>query len=133
MQTGVLRLGRGFHKPNALLRWKPICTVHKAAPRPFEDIPKTTSLPLVGSMWEFLLPRAWNRPLYQLQLERMKKYGVIYRDNIPVLSEYIAVHRPEDVEEVFRKGEGRYPSRLAFLPWKKVREELGIGFGILLL
>ena len=131
MQARVLR---AFNQPRTLLgRWRNVCTVNKAAPRPFKDIPKTPSLPLIGSTWQFLSPRVWNRPLYQLQFERMQKYGVIYRDKIPVLSDYVVVHRPEDIEEIFRKGEGRYPSRVSFPPWVEVREELGIGRGILLL
>ena len=128
----MTRLKLSFHKPNALLLWRSFGTTPTAVTRPFEAIPKTTSLPLIGSMWEFLLPRTWNKPLYQLQFERMYKYGAIYRDSIPIMSEYVMVHRPEDVEEVFRKGEGRYPSRFSFLPWKKVREELGVGMGMLL-
>lgn len=63
----------------------------------------------------------------------MQKYGMIYSDKLPIIGDYVMVHRPEDIEAVFRKGEGRYPSRLSFPPWMEVREELGVGLGIVLL
>lgn len=78
-----------------------------------------------------MLPRNFNIPLYQQQQEKLKKYGVIYRDGpFSVLSDCVVVHRPEDVEAVFFKAEGRYPSRCTVSASKAVRKELGIGMGI---
>ena len=98
----------------------------KELPRPFEEIPRAYPLPVANSQ------RQPAQPLYQQQQQKLEKYGVIYRDTpfAALSADYVLVHKPEDVETVFFKGEGRFPSRCTVSASKAVREELGIGMGV---
>ena len=99
-------------------------TDKKKLPRPFEEIPRACPFPVVD------FQRQPSLPLNLHQQQKLEKYGAVYRDRpFSALSDYVVVHKPEDVEVVFFKG-GRYPSRCIVSASKAVRKELGIGMGI---
>ena len=67
-----------------------------------------------------------------VMMDRVRKYGKVYRDKIPGLPERVMIHEPADIETMFR-SEGKNPRRMPLNTWKKVRKELGIGLGVFLL
>lgn len=101
------------------------------AARPYEDIPGPTQWPLLGTAWELMLPRNKHRPLHLVMLDRMRKFGKIYKDKLPGLPETVMIHDPVDVETMFRH-EGKLPRRMPLTTWKRVRKELGLGRGVFL-
>ncbi len=101
------------------------------AAKPFEDIPGPTQLPLLGTAWELMLPKNRQRPLHMVMLDRMRRFGKIYRDKLPGLPETVMIHSPVDVEAMFRH-EGKLPRRMPLTTWKRVRRELGLGRGVFL-
>ena len=48
-----------------------------------------------------------------------------------MISEMVIVHDPVDIEKMFR-AEGKYPSRVPFLPWIQARNESKLGLGVFL-
>lgn len=100
--------------------------------KPYAAIPGPLKLPVLGTLWDLILfPWNWRKPTRILQLKRMKKYGVIYRENLPVLGEIIVVHDPIDVQR-FSGAEGRYPTRIPLSMWIHAKKELKMEMGVLL-
>ena len=109
-------------------------TTGEAQPRPYSELPGPFTVPVVGSAWEFLLKRnrVRGKEFFQLQEERHKQYGPIYKDSFVGVGPFVAVHDPGDMEKVFR-AEGKHPRRFSVKVLIDVRKELGIGCGIFLL
>ena len=94
-------------------------------PKPFSSLPGRLRLPFLGSLWDMiLLPWNWSKPIHVLQLERMKKYGQIYREKFPVYGEMVVAHQPSDVENFFR-AEGKNPKRLPLEMLIQARKDMG--------
>ena len=100
--------------------------------KPYAAIPGPLKLPLLGTIWDLILfPWNWRKPMHKLYLERVKKYGTIYRENLPVFGDIVLTHDPNDVQKFFR-AEGKYPTRIPFTMWIHARKELNMEMGVLL-
>ena len=60
----------------------------------------------------------------------MKKYGLIYRLQVPTFKELVMIHDPQDIEVMFR-AEGKYPSRPPLRVLKQARNELKMEMAVL--
>ena len=101
----------------------------------YNELPGPRRLPVVGSLWEMGKKANKNKQLFELQTERMRKYGMIYRDKYPDLGEFVAVHDPADVEKVYN-AEGKWPTGVAnLLPTTlmKIKERLKHPLGLIFL
>ena len=99
-------------------------------PKPFSSLPGRLRLPFLGSLWDMiLLPWNWGKPIHVLQLERMKKYGKIYRERFPVYGEIVVVHQPRDVQTFFQ-AEGKNPKRLPLEMLVKARKDMDVELGV---
>ncbi|RDD36151.1 Cholesterol side-chain cleavage enzyme, mitochondrial [Trichoplax sp. H2] len=80
---------------------------HKA--KPFQEISKPDSLPLIGSLLMILKNNGYYQRNTHLYFSKLaQKYGPVFRDKIVPLS-YLFVYKPEDVAKVFQ-AEGKYPA-----------------------
>ncbi|CAG0884942.1 unnamed protein product, partial [Darwinula stevensoni] len=86
-------------------------SVAKKTPLPFQDVPGTRSIPVLGSMWDVAIP-----------FLRYMKYGPIWRDVIPLRFTIVNLVRPEDIEMVFQL-EGKTPERPGLMSLKEVRQK----------
>ena len=103
----------------------------KPNPKPYSAIPGPLKLPYIGTVWNFVLPWNWGKPLLSLQMERAKKYGKIYREHVPFFGDVVFLLDPNDAQKFFR-AQGKYPKRVPFDMWKEAREEMQIDVGLLL-
>ncbi|XP_075233158.1 cytochrome P450 302a1, mitochondrial-like isoform X2 [Lycorma delicatula] len=90
--------------------------------KPFNEIPGPKSLPVVGTLWQYL-PYIGEYQLDNLAkngLLKLREYGPVVREDILPGVSIIWVYTPEDIETVYR-CEGRYPERRSHLALKKYR------------
>ena len=99
----------------------------------FADVPGPLQLPLIGSLWTTLTRTGKHMELFDLQQERLEKYGKLYRDKYPQLPAFVVAHMPEDAEKTFR-SEGRCPVRVPIsdLWTRMMTEELQLPMGLFL-
>ncbi|XP_071440069.1 cytochrome P450 302a1, mitochondrial-like [Hetaerina americana] len=88
----------------------------------FEDIPGPKSLPVIGTLWQYLPfigKYRWDR-LHRNGLLKLKEFGPIVREDIVPGVSVIWLYDPTDVEHLFRI-EGRFPCRRSHLALEKYR------------
>nr|QZM07453.1 cytochrome P450 monooxygenase CYP302A1 [Lasioderma serricorne] len=88
----------------------------------FQDIPGPKSLPIIGTLYQYL-PLIGNYKfdrLHQNGLKKYRKYGPVIREEIVPGVNVVWLFRPEDFESLFR-SEGKYPQRRSHLALQKYR------------
>ncbi|XP_054262848.1 cytochrome P450 302a1, mitochondrial-like [Macrosteles quadrilineatus] len=96
----------------------------KTGAKPFNSIPGPKSLPLVGTLWNYvpLLGEYRFDHLHVNGLRKLRKYGPLVREDIVPGVSVVWVYTPEDIETVYR-CEGRYPERRSHLALQKYRRD----------
>ena len=106
-------------------------TIPPTEVKPFSEIPGPRRLPLLGSsLTLFLEVGRKPKSILQIQKDLMKKYGLIYRLQLPTFKELVMIHDPQDIEVMFR-AEGKYPSRPPLRVLKQARNELKMEMAVL--
>ena len=78
------------------------------------DLPGPTSLPIIGTAWTLFVGakgQSFRKRMITSQLESVKKYGKIFRMQLPGLT-VVSVSDPADVAKVLR-AESKYPKRVS--------------------
>lgn len=106
---------------------------HVQTSRAFSAIPGPLQLPLVGSLWTSLTKAGKHMELFDVQQQRLEKYGTLYREKYPQLPAFVVAHVPGDAEMTFR-SEGRCPVRVPIsdLWTQMMTEELQLPMGLFL-
>lgn len=88
----------------------------------FNEIPGPKSLPLIGTLYQYLpvLGKYKFDRLHRNGLAKLQKYGPVVREDIVPGVSIVWIFKPEDVEMLYRK-EGRYPERRSHLALQKYR------------
>ena len=107
-------------------RWK--STVPR--PLPFESIPGSRGLPVLGTLPEALLEGALAGNLHRYIAKRYEQYGPIFRENLGGIRA-VFIHDPDDFRQLVQ-NEGKFPERVEFAPWKMHREISQKSLGVLL-
>ncbi|XP_059475605.1 cytochrome P450 302a1, mitochondrial [Neocloeon triangulifer] len=91
--------------------------------RPFQEMPGPRSLPVVGTLYKYL-------PVFgEYQFDRLHwngakklaKYGAAVREEIVKGTSIVWLFDPNDIETLFRHGEGKHPQRLSHLALQHFR------------
>jgi ecdysteroid 25-hydroxylase CYP302A1 len=93
-----------------------------AACREFNEIPGPKSLPLIGTLYQYLpvFGKYKFDRLHRNGLAKLRQYGPVVREDIVPGVSIVWIFKPEDVEVLYRK-EGRYPKRHSHLALQKYR------------
>ncbi|XP_022181134.1 cytochrome P450 302a1, mitochondrial-like isoform X1 [Myzus persicae] len=88
----------------------------------FDEIPGPTSLPLVGTLYQYLpvFGKYKFDRLHHNGLSKLHQYGPVVREDIVSGVSIVWIFKPEDIETLYRK-EGRYPERRSHLALQKYR------------
>lgn len=88
----------------------------------FEEIPGPKSLPLVGTLYQYLpvFGRYKFDRLSHNGLAKFRRYGPIVREEIVPGVNVLWIFKPEDIEILYR-NEGKYPERRSHLALQKYR------------
>lgn len=80
--------------------------------KPYEEIPEVKGLPLVGTLLDYLLMRKGTSQL-DICTDRVKTYGSIFREHLPLIGEVVFTASPEDFQKLFKDEQrGVFTSRL---------------------
>ena len=94
----------------------------------YDQIPGPKGLPVVGTVLDYVRGKGYTR-MQEIQHERVKKYGEIYREKIMDF-ETVTISNPDDVQYLFR-NEGKYPQREPHFPlWMKYKEDRNQAHGV---
>ncbi|XP_025209121.1 cytochrome P450 302a1, mitochondrial-like isoform X2 [Melanaphis sacchari] len=88
----------------------------------FDEIPGPKSLPLVGTLYQYLpmFGKYKFDRLHHNGLMKLRQYGPVVREDIVPGVSIVWIFKPEDIEMLYRK-EGRYPERRSHLALQKYR------------
>lgn len=88
----------------------------------FDEIPGPKSLPLIGTLYQYLpvFGKYQFDRLHRNGLSKLCQYGPVVREDIVPGVSVVWIFRPEDVETLYRH-EGRYPERRSHLALQKYR------------
>nr|UOW66135.1 cytochrome P450 302A1 [Rhopalosiphum padi] len=88
----------------------------------FNEIPGPLSLPLVGTLYQYLpvFGKYKFDRLHYNGLAKLRQYGPVVREDIVPGVSIVWIFKPEDIETLYRK-EGRYPERRSHLALQKYR------------
>jgi len=92
------------------------------AAKEFNEIPGPTSLPLVGTLYQYLpiFGKYKFDRIHHNGLAKLCQYGPVVREDIVPGVSIVWIFKPEDIETLYRK-EGRYPERRSHLALQKYR------------
>ena len=80
--------------------------------KPYEQIPEVKGLPLVGTLLDYLLMKKGTSQL-DICTDRVKTYGSIFREHLPLIGEVVFTASPEDFQKLFKDEQrGVFTSRL---------------------
>ncbi|XP_077564877.1 putative cytochrome P450 301a1, mitochondrial [Haemaphysalis longicornis] len=103
--------------------------------KPFEDIPRVPSFPLIGSSWMYsrLLGKHHPDERHKASMEMYRKYGPIVAETLPGRYSMVHLFAGADIQTLYEE-EGKTPFRVgaaAFKYYRRTRPELYADEGIL--
>ena len=98
--------------------------------QPITEIPAPPMLPFIGSLWDYIFGKGDHFTMtHELQLERCRKYGKIYRERFGSTN-FVFIADPNAIERVMR-AETAFPQKPVIKAWVEARVGLGYQGGIL--
>ncbi|XP_037515702.1 probable cytochrome P450 49a1 [Rhipicephalus sanguineus] len=91
--------------------------------KPFREIPKVPSLPVIGSSWIYsrLLGNGHPDERHKVSMELHRKYGPIFVEKLPGRYSVVHLSRAADIKNLYQE-EGKEPVRIGATPFKRYRE-----------